>query len=155
MNNIIIGMALFNLDFLPLLDTSRCATNAFPQHSHNIILTLGKPHHNANNVIASYNTSMFVLLDSTPELGDALAETLSLAPKWKIIGTFLGVKDPDINKIQMDEVAVDDRMRSMLATWLKQVRPPPTWKALIEAVRILDNPLAESIIEKLADTHTL
>ena len=39
--------------------------------------------------------------------------------------------------------------REMLKLWLKQVDPPPTWSAIIEATEVLGNePLAEELGKK-------
>ena len=56
-----------------------------------------------------------------------------------------------LESIKRDFQDVSDRMREMLASWLKRVDPPPTWEALVNALEscvIDEEQLARSLRSK-------
>ncbi len=42
-------------------------------------------------------------------------------------------------------VSVEDHLREMITTWLKQISPPPTWNVLTDAVEVINPNKAEEI----------
>ena len=86
--------------------------------------------------------------DSKPELKDALKVLLPIASKWKTIGGLLGVDKSKLDNIKKDEGEVNECLQAMLSEWLgkKAPEPPTTWKTLADAVRPIDEALAEEIM---------
>ena len=76
---------------------------------------------------------------------------LSLATHWKTIGTLLGISKPVLDRIRSDEEGANDRLQEMLAEWLKQTDPPPTWTALADAVEMVDSSKAQEIRKHCVD----
>lgn len=81
-----------------------------------------------------------------------LKELLPLASKWKIIGTLLGIQNHVLARIKADEDGVCDRLQEMISIWLKQVKPPPTWASLADAVEAVDELKAQEIRTRCRDT---
>ena len=79
-----------------------------------------------------------------------MRKLLPLANDWKTIGCLLGVTKPIIERIKLEEVGIRDCLQGVLAEWLKQVNPPPTWKQLVDAVDDIDQSKAEEIKQYLA-----
>ena len=55
----------------------------------------------------------------------------------------------DLDSIQSDNQGVDDRdcLYAMISMWLKQVKPPPTLKNLIDAVKTIDQQIAKTLMQ--------
>ena len=71
---------------------------------------------------------------------------LPLSSKWMIIGGLLGMDIDDLDSIQSDNQGVDDRdyLYAMISMWLKQVKPPPTWK---NAIKTIDQQIAKTLMQ--------
>lgn len=71
-----------------------------------------------------------------------LSNRAHVAAKWEDIGSFLQL-DPGLLDIIRKDNPNDCRacFREMLKEWMKQVDPPPTWSAIITAVRDCGEPL--------------
>ena len=82
-----------------------------------------------------------------PTLKDLTSELyITAASKWEIIGIQLQL-DPgklDTFKTKEDEAALIE----VLKMWLRTVDPPPTWKVIIDAVRLFNPSLAASLTTK-------
>ena len=65
-----------------------------------------------------------------------MEELLDVSHKWYNIGLKLKVSLGELDKIELECRGVDTHtsLRKMLACWLKQIDPPPTWKALADAL---------------------
>ena len=85
-----------------------------------------------------------------PELSRALKELYPLAAHWKTIGGLLGIEKDILDKIQRDEVGVNDCLHDMLAKWLKQTDPQPTWKDITDAVEVIDEQRAQRLRQRSA-----
>jgi hypothetical protein len=83
--------------------------------------------------------------DEKPKLKDAFRELLALAAEWKTIGTLLGLQPHTLARVKADEDGVRNCLQEMLSEWLKQVDPPPTWAALVEAVEAVNQQKAQEI----------
>ena len=90
------------------------------------------------------------LLDEKPELMNAFKELLPFASMWKTIGTLLGLRQDILDKVKSDEQSCNDRLQMMTSEWLKQVRPPPTWEKLVEAVVTVDERKGQEIKQRIA-----
>ena len=55
--------------------------------------------------------------------------------KWIDIGIQLDMKVQSLEAINHDHNEVGSCLRVMLTDWLKQVDPPPTWEALVDAMK--------------------
>ena len=80
-----------------------------------------------------------------PNLKQAFKILLPISKKWKNIGALLNISDSILEKISADEDGVDDCLRAMLAKWLKQVEPAPTWAELMDAVEPFNEGIATKI----------
>lgn len=81
-----------------------------------------------------------------PTLSQAFRKLISLSDRWQNIGLLLGLDDDSLRRIDAEHRGVPDNcLREMLSLWLKQVDPPPTRKALTEAVEVYDPALAQKI----------
>ena len=69
----------------------------------------------------------------------------SLRGKWKSLGTFLCVDHSSLEAVQADSDSCDERLVELVALWLRQTTPPPTWQALADAVQYFDPSKAEEI----------
>ena len=87
---------------------------------------------------------------SPPKFGVLLNELLSkVSADWEDIGLTLELEQGQLSAIKSDHHESNKCFREMLKLWLKQVDPPPTWSAIIEAIRILQyKPLAEELRKK-------
>ena len=83
--------------------------------------------------------------DKRPKLRIVFKELLPLAIHWNSIGTLLGIQKNVLDRIRDDKEGVNDQLQEMVAEWLKQVDPPPTWKQLAEEVEIIDPTKAQNI----------
>ena len=60
----------------------------------------------------------------------------SARTKWKDIGLELGIIQTDLDAIEaVHRSDIGRCLTEMLARWLKEVNPPPTWSALIAALQ--------------------
>ena len=91
-----------------------------------------------------------LVLDEKPQLKDAFKELLPLAPKWKTIGTLLGLHPDVLDKIKCDENNSDDCLQKMTSEWLKQASPPPTWANLVTTVLLVDKQQGQGIRQRIA-----
>ena len=81
-----------------------------------------------------------------PKFSQVFKILLPKSERWRNIGALLELDNGSLGKICTECRGVpDDCLREMLCLWLKQVRPPPTRKALAEAVEVYDPGLAEQI----------
>ena len=76
------------------------------------------------------------------------------AKNWQIIGTLLEIPEEILDRIEADHPSNCQLcVREVIKTWLKQVDPPPSWKNLAEAVRVLNPSLAKKIIDTAVDDN--
>ena len=68
-----------------------------------------------------------------------------LAAKWKTIGIFLCVDPGSLQKVEANCDDCDARLWELVALWLRQTVPLPTWQALAEAVQYIDPVKAQEI----------
>ena len=68
-----------------------------------------------------------------------------LRSKWKTLGTFLCVDYSSLEEVQADSDSSDERLAELVALWLRQATPPPTWQALADAVQYFDTSKAEEM----------
>ena len=80
----------------------------------------------------------------------ALKELLPLAAHWKTIGGLLGIEKDVLDKIQRDEVGVNDCLHDMLAKWHKQTDHPPAWRDIADAIEVIDEQRAQTLRQRLA-----
>ena len=87
---------------------------------------------------------------ATPNIPDLLRELYTKVPdRWEDIGIMLGIVD-ELQQIKADYPA-DCRscLREMLKVWLKRVNPPPSWKAIAEALNFVgEDDIAELLKSK-------
>ena len=80
-----------------------------------------------------------------PQLSKAFKPLIPIAKEWQNIGVLLDLSDQDLKSITADGDSDIDHLREMLRLWLSQVDPPPSWKALSEAVEPFDSQIATKI----------
>ena len=68
-----------------------------------------------------------------------------LRAKWKTIGTFLCVDHNILAAIKAESEDTGEMLMGMIAEWLQQLNPPPTWQALAEAVQYISPEKADEI----------
>ena len=90
---------------------------------------------------------------SPPKFSALLKELLSeVSADWEDIGLALDLEQGQLSAIRNDHRESNRCFREMLKLWLKQVEPPPTWSAIIEAIRILQyESLAEVLRKKYCE----
>jgi hypothetical protein len=94
-----------------------------------------------------------------PRINTLLKELSSrVSPKWEEIGTFLRLESGLLDSIK--ENNPDDYkacFRMILKEWLKRIDPPPSWVAIIKAVKDTGHrPLARILRDKyLPNTSSL
>ena len=93
---------------------------------------------------------VIVFIDDKPRLTYVFKKLLPLASKWKTIGCLLAIESHIIDNVKRNEEDVHDCLHAMLSEWLKQVDPPPTWRAVVDAVEAVDVSKAEDIKKYLA-----
>ena len=54
--------------------------------------------------------------------------------KWFDIGIELGLKVEELNNIKAEHADHSQCLTQMILVWLKSINPPPTWKALGDAL---------------------
>ena len=70
--------------------------------------------------------------DNLVKVRDLVSEATS---RWEDLGLELGLKESTLEAIKEDKSNVHRRFRAMLSAWLHKVGAPPTWEALIAALR--------------------
>ena len=81
-----------------------------------------------------------------PNIGLALKLLQPVAAEWQNIGCILEISSGELDSIRREErERCSDCLRRMLETWLKQINPPPTWEALVEAVSVYNPKIAEEL----------
>lgn len=88
----------------------------------------------------------------TPLFTQLVKELLKvIAAEWEDIGLFLHIEEGVLAAVKADLPGDCQKcFRRMLKIWLKQVNPPPTWSAIIEAI---DNLGYESLAKNLKDKY--
>ena len=91
-------------------------------------------------------------LDSAPPvLAEAHRILKPLASEWVNIGMYLRIPEHEIKAIKIEERGVlRNCLRELLIVWLRRVAPPPSWRALAEAVGEVD----ERVAREITDRHT-
>ena len=93
----------------------------------------------------------FIDIDDLADVMDLLCDLV----KWKQLGLQLGLRNPTLDKIEVDKTGVDNQSMEMLACWLRkqdrvESKGGPTWKQLISALRkVKECEIADKIIEEL------
>ena len=88
--------------------------------------------------------------ETPPKFSTLLRELLSkVSADWEDIGITLDLEQGQLNAIKSDHQQSMKCFKEMLKLWLKQVDPPPTWSAIIEAMNVLGyKSLAEELRKK-------
>ena len=92
-----------------------------------------------------------ILFAGIDDLVNVLEELLDVSHKWYNIGLKLKVSLGKLDNIEYKELDSHTSMRKMLACWLKQIDPLPTWEALADALesRMIGEPkLAQDLRSK-------
>jgi hypothetical protein len=77
-------------------------------------------------------------LTTPPQLNVLLQELSEVASQWVVIGTLLGIQELTLTRIKLDNpFDCMACLRDMLKVWLHCVHPPPSWRAVIEALRMV------------------
>ena len=78
------------------------------------------------------------MIDDKPRLKDLLRELRVAASVWEDIGILLGIDDGQLKQIESDNASdIKACLREMLRVWLSRVDPPPSWSAIVEALKLL------------------
>ena len=87
---------------------------------------------------------------SPPKFTTLLRElSIKVSADWEDIGVGLELEQGQLSAINRDHCDSNKCFREMLKLWLKQVDPPPTWSAIIEAIEVLGHkPLAKDLKKK-------
>ena len=89
---------------------------------------------------------------SPPKFTMLLRELSSkVSADWEDIGIGLELEQGQLSAIRSDHQQSMKCFREMLKLWRKQVNPPPSWSAIIEAIEVLDpkyKQLAEALKKK-------
>ena len=87
---------------------------------------------------------------SPPNFTTLLIELLNkVSADWEDIGLILKLEQGDLSAIKTDHQDSKKCFREMLKLWLKQINPPPSWSAIINAIKVLEHkPLAEELRKK-------
>ena len=84
--------------------------------------------------------------DSPLTLPTLLKILLPVSSQWMNIGVMISLSHERLTAIETRCKGVPDNcLREMLNDWLKQKDPPPTKSALVDAVKMYDKSLADSI----------
>ena len=73
----------------------------------------------------------------------------TLRAKWKTVGMFLCIPHHSLEAIRADNESCADRLTALIALWLRQITPSPTWCALLEAVQYIDQEKAREIMTNI------
>ena len=116
-----------------------------------------------NSITATFQSSLTTpqaqVYPEPPRLTTLLFELINrVAAKWEEIGVSLQL-EPGLLEIIKEDHPKDSRacLREVLKEWMKQVEPPPSWSAIIKAVKDCGyRPLARTLREKyLPDTSNV
>ena len=92
-----------------------------------------------DNITVTDSVLMFLSVCPGALISDNLAEvrelTIEATPRWKELGLQLKLKPTSLDIIAMDAHDTHDRFREMIRDWLRMADPPPTWEALIAALK--------------------
>ena len=77
---------------------------------------------------------------------------MDIKRKWRALGLQLGLREPTLDGIEVNNRDVDDCKMSMLSKWLKRVdNSKPSWNSLVAALRnvlVEGSDIAEAIEAK-------
>ena len=74
---------------------------------------------------------------STSDLSTVLSRLGPACSKWYLIGCLLGIDVGVLEAIKKDYRDISmDCLVTLLTTWLRGVDPNPTWKALVDVLRV-------------------
>ena len=76
-----------------------------------------------------------IVMDDVPELLELLDALRDKAAKWFMIGLQLHFSTDELDIIEADSAGVEECLRNVLRKWRSKTHPPPTWRALIDALR--------------------
>ena len=68
-----------------------------------------------------------------------------LRSNWMMLGTFLCVDHSSLEAMETEKYTCDENIVKLVALWLRQISPPPTWQALADAVQYFDQSKADEI----------
>lgn len=75
----------------------------------------------------------------------------SVPSKWKLFGVLLKVPPSSLDNIEATYPHnLKQKLMEMLKLWQNKVNPPPSWDAVIEALKDLEE---EQIAVKVAETY--
>ena len=86
------------------------------------------------------------------DLGDVLDEVKTLSAKWRVLSTYLHLREDSLEVIEQNNPRdAISCLRQALAEWLKynyncEKYGKPSWRSLARAVQSLDQSLCEKII---------
>ena len=69
------------------------------------------------------------------DLGRVYEHLIDTSPRWYELGLQLDVPPTELNKIRYQYGDPNVCLREMLMYWLKQTESPPSWSALVTALR--------------------
>ena len=106
-----------------------------PTSPPNTTLKLGKM---KRTRISKYFITSF-LIAGINDLHEVLLEVKSLAARWNMLGLALGLYQPQLDTIKVDNPDVENCLRAVLTNWLKQMYDvqkfgEPSWPVLVKAV---------------------
>ena len=89
------------------------------------------------------------------DLTDILNEVETIAPKWNVFGTKLGISPESRESIKKDNGDVQECLLALLTTWLKRNyncgrHGNPSWRKLAKAVQSLD----KALFQRIAANHS-
>ena len=92
------------------------------------------------------------------DLPDIIRELAEVVANWQDIGTFLGIRDGQLQAIQLQENRPLACLRQMLVTWLRKNYVverfgEPTWVKLVEAVNDPTGGGNPSLAKEIARRH--
>ena len=84
---------------------------------------------------------------SEPTLRELVQFLFPVASKWYLLGLWIGVDENELDKIEVDNPNDSNNcLVKMLKKWLKMVQPKPSWSAVVDALRgVQEGKLAENI----------
>ena len=86
---------------------------------------------------------------SPPKFSTLLRELSSkVSADWEDIGVALELEQGQLSAIRSDHQQSKKCFREMLKLWLKQVNPPPSWSAIIEAIELFEYELLAEELKK-------
>ena len=114
---------------------------------HCIVMYIGPSNPKRSRLTDDGGSSRQPVATKPPKFSVLLRELLSkVSAKWEDIGLLLDLEMGRLDTIKSDHYDSKVCFREMLKLWLKQVDPPPTWTAIIEAIEVCEY---ESLAEEL------